>query len=99
MSTPTLADQRADRIAARVTGFGAGLITFMLTWTLGARITERMLDTPNSAYAAMIVALVAGVTATIRIAHRLVSSVNTPTVEPQHIERTAALGEQATATT
>ena len=98
MSTPTLADQRADRIAARATGLGAGLITFMLTWTLGARITERILDTPNSAYAAMIIALVAGVTATLRISHRLVSSVNTPTVEPQHIDRTA-VGGQATAPT
>ena len=74
MTTTSLADQRADRIAARATGFGAGLITFMLTWTIGARITERILEAPNSAYLAMLTALVAGTITTLLVGHRLVAS-------------------------
>lgn len=57
MSAAAIADQRADRIAARVTGFGAGLIAFMLTWIISDRITERVLDAPNSAYLAMAMAI------------------------------------------
>ena len=77
MNTATLADQRADRIAARATGFGAGLITFMLTWTIAARITERIFAAPTSAYVAMGLAFLTGTATTVRIGHRLVSSLNT----------------------
>jgi|GEM_PF-1913690 len=83
MNTATLSDQRADRIAARATGLGAGLITFMLTWTIGARITERILETPTSAYIAMIAAFCAGIVATLRVGHRLVASV--ATIEPESL--------------
>jgi cytochrome bd-type quinol oxidase subunit 2 len=67
----TAADHRADRIAAFATGVGVGLITFMLTWTIAARITERMLDTPTSAYVAMVGALCAGAVVTILTGRRL----------------------------
>ena len=66
-----VANQRADRIAALATGVGVGLITFMLTWTIAARITERMLDTPTSAYVAMVGALCAGAVVTILTGRRL----------------------------
>lgn len=67
-------DERADRIAARVTGFGAGLIVFMLTWTIGARLIERFLEAPKSAYVAMVIALIGGAAATVWVGHRLVAS-------------------------
>lgn len=58
--SPTAGDQRADRVAAYATAVGIGLITFMVTWTIGARITERILDRPMSAYVAMVAALITG---------------------------------------
>jgi membrane protein implicated in regulation of membrane protease activity len=67
----TTSDQRADRIAVHATGVGIGLMTFMVTWIIAARITERMLDTPTSAYAAMVVALVTGALVTILAGRRL----------------------------
>jgi hypothetical protein len=66
-----VADDRADRIAALATGVGVGLMTFMLTWTIAARITERMLATPTSAYVAMVGALCAGAVVTILTGRRL----------------------------
>ncbi|MBI4884292.1 MAG: hypothetical protein HY826_09600 [Actinobacteria bacterium] len=73
--TPTItrADDRADRVAARATGFGVGLIVFMLTWTIGARVIERFVDEPNSAYAAMAIAFIAGTAATVLVGRRLIS--------------------------
>ncbi|TPW12246.1 MAG: hypothetical protein FD127_2754 [Acidimicrobiaceae bacterium] len=70
-----LGDRRADAIAARATGLGIGLITFMLVWTVGARITERMLDGPTSAYVAMGIALAVGVLTTVVAGHRLSAAV------------------------
>jgi hypothetical protein len=66
-----LADARADRVAARATGLGIGLTVFMLTWTVGARITERILEAPGHAYVAMAMALLAGTATTIRAGNRL----------------------------
>jgi di/tricarboxylate transporter len=67
----TIDDRRADQIAARATGCGIGLIVFMVVWTLGARIAERLVDAPTSAYIAMAVALIAGVVTTVRAGRRL----------------------------
>lgn len=67
------ADQRADRIAARATGFGFGLIAFMLTWIVSARITERVLDGPMSAYVAMTLAIAVCIVVTLWVGHRLVA--------------------------
>lgn len=70
----TSADNRADLIAARATGLGIGLIVFMLTWTIGARVTEWLLDAPAHAYVAMAIALLTGTISTVRAARRLATS-------------------------
>ena len=49
----TTGETRTDVVGARATGIGVGLIVFMLTWSIGARITERILDAPAHAYLAM----------------------------------------------
>jgi len=72
----TTDDRRADRIAARATGLGIGLIVFMVVWTLGARIAERLVDAPTSAYIAMAIAIIAGAVTTVRAARRLHASVH-----------------------
>lgn len=69
MSTTT--ESRAELIAARATGLGVGLIVFMLTWSIGARITERIFDEPAHAYVAMGMALLAGAVTAARAGHRL----------------------------
>ena len=58
--TATPGDNRADRLAARATGVGIGLLAFMITWLVGARITEQIWGPPSSAVAAMAVAVVVG---------------------------------------
>ncbi|MGE0304994.1 MAG: hypothetical protein AB7N61_20550 [Acidimicrobiia bacterium] len=97
MNTDDLADQRADRIAARATGFGAGLITFMLTWTIGARITEHVFEAPTSAYVAMITAFCAGIAATLSVGHRLVASVETTAPDSLHEDHSVPASERVTA--
>lgn len=72
--TITTADRRADRIAARATGIGIGLIVFMVTWTVGARVTERLWGPPSSAYVAMVVSLLLGAVVAIAAGQRLVES-------------------------
>lgn len=52
---------RADKVAAVATGIGIGLMAFMVTWTVGARVIERMFERPNSAYVAMATAILVGV--------------------------------------
>ena len=69
MSTTT--ESRADLIAARATGLGVGLIVFMLTWSIGARIAEQIFDAPAHAYVAMGMALLAGAVTAVRAGHRL----------------------------
>jgi len=66
----------ADRVAAIATGIGVGVIAFMLTWTIGARITEQMLERPTSAYVAMATALVVCVVVSVVAVRRLQRSVN-----------------------
>jgi hypothetical protein len=68
----TTAETRAEVVAARATGLGVGLIVFMLTWSIGARITERILDAPAHAYVAMGVALLAGALTAVGAGNRLV---------------------------
>jgi membrane protein implicated in regulation of membrane protease activity len=87
--TTTDGDERADRIAARATGFGTGLIVFMLTWTIGARITVRLLDAPDSAYTAMAIAILIGAVSTLWVGHRLVESLATSGPELQQMEGAA----------
>ncbi|HSO69987.1 MAG TPA: hypothetical protein VLQ67_10140 [Arachnia sp.] len=51
----------ADRVAAWVTSIGIGLLVFMITWLVGARVTERIWEQPSAAIIAMCVAVAAGV--------------------------------------
>lgn len=97
MTTEDVADQRADRIAARATGIGAGLITFMLTWTIGARIAEHIFEAPTSAYVAMITAFCAGIAATLRVGHRLVAGVAPTAPDTPHEDHSVPASERFTA--
>lgn len=66
---------RADQVAAVATGIGIGLVAFMVTWTVGARITERMFERPTSAYVAMATAILVGVIVSAVAAWKLLRSV------------------------
>jgi len=68
-------DHRPDRVAARATGLGIGLIAFMLTWTIGARATTSVLEAPANAYVAMFIAIVVGVAVTLLAGRRLQAAV------------------------
>lgn len=45
----------------------------MLTWIVSARITERVLDGPMSAYIAMTLAIAVCIVVTLWVGHRLVA--------------------------
>ena len=76
-ATPVVA--RADRVAARATGVGVGFLALMITWLIGARVTDRIWGPPSSAVVALAVAVVVGILAAVlsgrRLAHRLVTEV------------------------
>jgi hypothetical protein len=84
-------DARADRIAARATAFGCGLMAFMITWLVAARISERMMVPPDSAYLAMGVALIAGAAVTKLLTRRLVDTVNQDAPPRSVTSRSASL--------
>jgi predicted oxidoreductase len=86
---------RADRVGARATGFGAGLIAFMVTWLLGARIIERFVDAPTSAYIAMGLAIAACVVVTLRVGHRLVAGLESLPQPSDHSEPGTPRGKPA----
>lgn len=50
----------ADRVAARATGAGIGLIALMLTWLIGNRLTGLIWDPPVGPTVAIVGATVAG---------------------------------------
>lgn len=70
--TAASGDSLADRVAARVTGVGVGLLAFMIAWLVGARVTERIWGPPSSAVVAMAIALIAGILVSVVAGHRLV---------------------------
>lgn len=70
--TAAPADARADRVAARATGVGVGLLAFMIAWLVGARVTERIWGPPSSAVVALAIAVAAGILVAIIAGHRLV---------------------------
>jgi len=73
MSITTLdADTRANLVAARATGVGVGLLTFMVAWTFGSQITTRLWGPPWGALTAMGIALLVGIVATITTWRRFV---------------------------
>lgn len=63
---------RPDHVAALATAAGAGLLTFMVTWLVGARIAERIWAPPAGPVAAIGVAIVAGMVLGFGLARRLV---------------------------
>lgn len=67
----------ADRVAARVTGIGVGLLAFMITWLVGARITERAWEQPLAAVIAMSIALVVGAAVAVVAGRRLLRRITT----------------------
>lgn len=70
--TGTPRDARADRIAARATGVGVGLLVFMVLWLVGARVTVQIWGPPSSAVVAMVVAVVSGIVVAVVAGRRLV---------------------------
>ena len=64
---------RSDRYATHATGVGIGLITFMVTWLVGARVTEHIWGPPA---AAIVTAIIVGIAATIVAGRRLLRTVN-----------------------
>ncbi len=76
-ATPVVA--RADRVAARATGVGVGFLALMITWLIGARVTDRIWGPPSSAVVALVIAVMVGIVAAVvsgrRFSHRLVTEV------------------------
>lgn len=72
--TPPSGDAQAglaDRVAARATGIGVGLLVFMIVWLVGALITERLWSQPAAAVVAMTTALVVGIVVAFVATRRL----------------------------
>ena len=65
-------DARADRVAARATGVGIGLLAFMIAWLVGARVTEQIWGLPSSAVVALAIAVIVGIVVAAVAGHRLV---------------------------
>jgi hypothetical protein len=61
-------------IAARVTGIGIGLLVFMVTWLIGARLAEMIWETPVGPVIAMVTALAVGSLTAVMSGRRLASS-------------------------
>ena len=66
----------SDRYAAHATGVGIGLITFMVTWLVGARVTEHIWGPPAAAIVAMVTAVIVGIATTIVAGRRLLRTVS-----------------------
>ena len=67
---------RPDRVAAHATGVGIGLITFMVTWLVGARVTEHLWGPSAAAIVAMVTATIVGIATTIVAGRRLLRTVD-----------------------
>ena len=65
-------DTRADRVAARATGVGVGVLAFMIAWLVGARVTVQIWGPPSSAVVAMAIAVAVGILVAIVANRRLV---------------------------
>ena len=73
---------RADRIAARTTGVGVGLLVFMIAWLIGARVTEKLWGPPSSAVVAMAIAVSVGIVVSVVAGQRLVRRQRSEAQEP-----------------
>jgi hypothetical protein len=70
--TPAPGNARADRVAAQATGVGVGLLAFMITWLIGARVTDQIWGPPSSAVVALVTSVVVGIAVTVVAGRRLV---------------------------
>jgi len=75
-------DARADRIAARATGVGVGLLAFMITWLVAARVTDRIWGPPSSAVVAMAIAVAVGLFVAVVAGRTLVRRQRSDTPPP-----------------
>ena len=62
---------RADRVSAWMVGVGIGLITLMLTWLVGNRLTALVWEAPVGPTIAFAGAILAGITVSLVMAVRL----------------------------
>jgi hypothetical protein len=63
---------RADRVAAQATGVGVGLLAFMITWLIGARVTDQIWGPPSSAVVALVTSVVVGIAVSVVAVRRLI---------------------------
>lgn len=70
MST-TRSAARADLISACATALGAGLLAFMVSWLIGARIAEMIWAAPTGPIVAMSAALTVGAIVAMLTVRRL----------------------------
>jgi hypothetical protein len=69
--TAALGSARADRVAARATGVGVGLLAFMIAWLIGARVTEQVWGPPSSAVVALAISVMVGIFVAVVAGQRL----------------------------
>jgi hypothetical protein len=69
--TPAPVNATADRVAARATGVGVGLLAFMIAWLIGARVTEQIWGPPSSAVVALAISVMVGILVAVVAGHRL----------------------------
>lgn len=69
--TPAPGNASADRVAARATGVGVGLLAFMIAWLTGARVTEQIWGRPTSAVVALARAVMVGILVAVVAGQRL----------------------------
>jgi len=86
-------DARADRVAARATGVGVGVLAFMITWLVGARVTELIWGPPSSAVIAMAIAVVVGIAMAVVAGRGLVRRQLLES-QPTHLPSTQATKQQ-----
>ena len=69
-----MTDAEANRLAARATGDGTGLIAVMLGWLVGNRVFTLLWDTPVGPIVALSTAVVLGVVVTLVASRKLLST-------------------------
>jgi hypothetical protein len=71
-------DAEADRLAARATGFGTGLIAVMLVWLVGNRVFTSLWGAPVGPIVALSSAVVVGALVTLVTSRTLLTTLPQP---------------------
>ena len=66
-----MSEERADRMAAWATGAGIGLISLMLIWLIGNRLTGLIWDAPLGPVIAFVAAIITGAAVAVVAGRRL----------------------------